>query len=96
MLGLESDYPQLINNPTPKDCIRWLRALTYWVGPGFHPDIRAADYVNVRGRSFSPELCAVFDADLAYCHASLEAIGREPYAVAIKPQRRMITRMRNS
>jgi len=96
MQGLDSDYPRLKNDATPKDCVRWLRALMYWAGPGFHPEEPADSYVimGVRSdtlrRSFSPELCELMDDDMERCYALLTPIGKDPCSIALKVQRRLL------
>ena len=96
MQGLDSDYPRLPPDATPKDCVRWLRALMYWAGPGFHPEEPAHTFVNIDipkhedRRSFSPELCELMDSDMDRCYALLTPLGKDPCRIAVKVQRRLL------
>lgn len=96
MQGLDSDYPRLPTDATPKDCVRWLRALMYWAGPGFHPEEPADSYVimgvpeHEDNRSFSPKLCDLMDSDMGRCYALLTHIGKDPCSIALKVQRLLL------
>ena len=84
--------PVLVEHASAKDVIVWLRALTKWIGPGFHPDTPASDYVRVDdGRPlFAPAEAARLDENLDRCFRLLDAEGRNPYDIAIKVQRRLL------
>lgn len=92
MQGLDSDYPRLPPDATPKDCVRWLRALMYWAGPCFHPEDPPSEYViedefGNCGPSFSPALCELMDSDMGRCYAMLTHLGKDPCSIALKVQR---------
>ena len=94
MNEVQSECPRLPIAAGGRDCIRWLRAVTYWVGPGFHPDTPAGDYVKSDDSpSFDVAVCKRLDADLDRCFDVLESLGRDPYAIAVKPQKRMLKPM---
>lgn len=98
MLGLDSNYPPLLPHANAKDCVRWLRALMYWAGPCFHPEEPADLYIYKDDagriqRSFTPALCIRMDGDMERCYRILQACGKDPCAIAIKPQRRMLRRI---
>ena len=84
--------PVLPDPASAKDAVAWLRQVTKEVGPGFHPDTPAADYVRFDDGhpTFTPEQATRFDRDLDRCFELLEAEGRNPYDVAIKVQRRLL------
>jgi len=85
-------FPVLSEKAGAKDAIVWLRAVTKWIGPGFHPDTRASDYVH--GDSGEPLLTAAeaerLDKEMKRCATLLVAEGRDPCEVAIKVQRRLM------
>lgn len=74
-----------------KDAIVWLRQITKWIGPGFHPDTDSLDYVLEDGSQvFSASEGVRFDLDLYRSFLLLDAEGKNPYDVAIKVQRRLL------
>ena len=95
MQDIDSDYPRLKPHATSKDCVPWLRQLTCWMGPGFHPESSADQYIvaDEAGRwlpSFTPALCERIDADMDRCYALLEPLGKDPCSIAVKVQRRLL------
>lgn len=95
MQGTDTGYPRLGDDASARDCAAWLRKVTRWIGPGFHPENPGEQYVALDEnggliRSFSPALCELLDADLDRCYAVLEPLGKDPCSIAIKVQRRLI------
>lgn len=95
MQTINPDYPLLDTEASPKDCIAWLRKLTYWIGAGFHPENSADQYVvgdesGCLRPSFPPAICRRMDADMERCYAVLQPLGKDPCSIALKVQRRMI------
>lgn len=85
--------PDLADDADARDAIRWLRRVTTIIGPGFHPDTEARDYVSLPSGEplFTETGAAAFDRKLDRVFDILEAVGRDPYAVAIKVQRRLLS-----
>lgn len=74
------------------EAIAWLRGVTKAIGPGFHPDTPAADYITGDDGSslFTPSEAERLDADLDRAFDLLEEAGRDPYAIAGRVQRRLL------
>jgi hypothetical protein len=89
---LAGELPTLSLNATARDAVVFIRRLTKVIGPGFHPDSPAADYVNTEDNQplFSEGVAKRLDDDEGRCFELLGAVGRDPYAVAIKVQRRLL------
>lgn len=80
----------LAPNAKSEDAIAWLQLVREWVGQGFHPDTRAADYVRSDNGEpfFLPADAARLDSDLVTC---FELLGdSRPYDIALIVQRRLL------
>lgn len=72
----------------------YIRELTGWVGPGFHPDTDFRDYVSENGtRSYSNKEADELNSELAAAASMLERSGIDPCEVALPVQRRLIQQM---
>lgn len=87
-----STCPTLDAPSTAKGAVIWLRHVTKWIGPGFHPDTPATDYIRLDNAIplLTPIQAERLDRDLARCFRLLEGNGRTPYDVSIKVQRRLL------
>lgn len=82
--------PVLASNAVSEDAILWLQQVKEWVGPGFHPDTRGADYVRSDNGepTFLPGDASRLDTDLVTC---FKLLGTDtPYEIAIIVQRRLL------
>ena len=84
--------PILHQNADAAEAVRWVRILTHWIGPGFHPDTAAGEYVDVATGTptFGMETTVRLDRDLQRAESLLEERGRSVYDIAIKVQRRAL------
>lgn len=83
---------ELADAATAKETIAWLRHVAKAIGPGFHPDTPAADYIRLSDDAalFTPEEAIRLDADLQRSFEILKAVGRDPYTVCGRVQRRQL------
>ena len=86
------EIDRLPDNAGAADAIRWMRHITKTIGPGFHPDTPAEDYVTDDDgiRTFRDEQTQRINNDLNRAFDLLKAVGRDPYAVAHRVQRRLL------
>ena len=89
---LETTPPTLSTRADAREAVIWLRDLTKWIGPGFHPDTPASEYVDAATDRalLAPRDASRLDRDIARAFHLLEEHGRTPYDVAIKVQRRLL------
>ncbi|MGI9014477.1 MAG: hypothetical protein ACR2GY_09540 [Phycisphaerales bacterium] len=89
---MNSTLPLLPDSADARDALVWLRKLTKWIGPGFHPDTAASDYVraDTRQSTFTPDEAKRLDRDIDRARDLLAAHRRDPCSVAIKVQRRLM------
>lgn len=84
-------YPKLPPESSAKDAVIWIRSITKWLGPGFHPDTPGDDYIRDHwSRTFTDAQAARYDQDMTHCFELLADEDRNPYDVAIKVQRRLL------
>ena len=86
---------KVVRLPDDADAIQamiWLRTITKAIGPGFHPDTSAAEYVegSTNQPLFSVNAAVEFDADLESAYNLLVSANRDPYAIGGRVQRRMM------
>ena len=76
----------------PKEALLWLRGVTKLIGPGFHPDTRAGDYItgDARDSLFLPQQIQPFDDSVGRSMDLVEDAGRDPYLVCLRVQRRLL------
>jgi hypothetical protein len=68
-----------------QQAIDYVKHCVDWIGPGFHPDTRFADYVDGAGRKlFNDDQVAIADANIEECFAVL---GDEVYDIALDHSR---------
>jgi len=66
------DIPELEYGFERLDLVRWLREVIALIGPGFHFETAADEYVNAEGeRIFTIDAAKRFDADLKHAAARL-------------------------
>jgi len=94
----ESRCSRLSVSASTADTVVWLRKVTKCIGPGFHPDTPASDYIQYKddNPAFTSAEAEQFDDDMNRCFELLEAAGRNPYDIAIKVQRRLLGMPRSS
>lgn len=94
MMKHQPSMPKLPQDPTPSDCVAWLRAATKHIGAGFHPDDRPHDYRALNGEPLFGVLhAAEVEHELMTCRKVLESSGIDPCAIAIKVQRRLLSHL---
>ena len=77
-----------------KSAVKYIRELTRWVGPGFHPDTDFYDYVRRDGqRSYSDQDADELNSELESAASMLEFHGFDPCSVGLPVQRKMILQM---
>lgn len=83
---------QLAEDATARDTILWLRHVAKAIGPGFHPDTPVIDYIRLTDDAplFTSDEAARLDADLQRSFGILEKVGRDPYTVCGRVQRRQL------
>jgi hypothetical protein len=86
------NVPHLPVDATPADALRFMRELTKAIGPGFHPDTPAADYVSAQSDVvlFTNDQALRIDADIDRAFCLLESAERDPYQIAHRVQRRLL------
>jgi hypothetical protein len=69
-----------------------MRDVTKWIGPCFHPDTRARDYITGGDRRplFSAEEADKFDRDIDRAFEVLAAAELDPYAIAFRQLRKLL------
>jgi hypothetical protein len=78
-----------------KSATKFIRELTRWVGPGFHPDTDFRDYVTNDGlRTYSDEDADTLNSELEAAASTLERQGIDPCEIGLPIQQRMILQMR--
>ena len=89
---------KLAENADACEALMWLRNITKNIGPGFHPDIFASDYIsNETGDASFTATCAKrLDKDLDRMFELLGAAGKDPYAIAGRVQRRLLGMKRSN
>ena len=89
---MEKQIDELSEGATARDAIAWLRHVVKAIGPGFHPDTRASDYIRCDDDAplFTEREAARLDADVSRTIAILEVVGRDPYAVCGRVARRQL------
>ncbi len=89
--GRMQNQPALCEMPSTPECAQYVRRLTRWIGPGFHPDTRFRDYTRDDGeRCFDARTCAALEVDFARAWDTLNRAGIEIYRVALPVQQRML------
>ena len=83
---------ELADDATAKETIIWLRHVAEVIGPGFHPDTPATEYVRLSDdvALFTTEEAIRLDADLQRSFRIMETVGRDPYTVCGRVQRRQL------
>ena len=89
---MENRIERLNDEADAAESVAWLRRVAKAIGPGFHPDTPATDYIlgATDEPLFDAEEAACLDADLDRAFKLLEAAGRDPYVVAARVQRRLL------
>lgn len=83
--------PKLGNSLDPREARLFVRAVTEWIGPGFHPDTDMADYVNETGkRCFSKQESAALNRELGWARDVLERGSIDICTIALAVQRRLL------
>ena len=74
-----------------KSAVKYIRELTRWVGPGFHPDEDFHDYVKHDGqRSYSDQEANELNSELEAAASMLEFHGIEPCRIGLTVQRKTL------
>jgi len=86
------NLPKLPPDARAVHALIFMRVVTKAIGPGFHPDSPADDYVDTTTNQplFTPDHARQLDADIERASTLLEAVGRDPYAIAGRVQRRLL------
>ena len=83
--------PTLSSAPSLAECRTFVRRLTRWVGPGFHPDTPFREYALPDGaRGFDRKTCQLLENSLSRATKVLDYAGVDVCAVAIPIQRRLL------
>ncbi|MGH7130345.1 MAG: hypothetical protein ACREJO_00150 [Phycisphaerales bacterium] len=74
---------------TTTEAIKWLRRATHEIGPGFHPDTPASDYVAAASGMplFGAQDAEAFDANIG---RAFELLGEEVYEYGGHIQRALL------
>jgi hypothetical protein len=79
---------------TAKTAAQFVRELTRWVGPGFHPETDFHEYVSGDGsRSYSSQVADELNAEFESAASMLEAHGIDPCEIGLPEQRKLILQM---
>jgi hypothetical protein len=83
--------PTLGTSPTLNDAKRFVRVLTRWIGPGFHPDTDMSDYLAGDGtKTFTASQSASLNCDLDRARTVLDDAAIDICSVALPVQRRIL------
>ncbi len=94
-VAMPQGFPEAISaGATPAEAARYVRKLVRFMGPGFHPDERFQDYVQIGTGEpvLTASECKQLDRGLAMAKRILEGAGMDVYAISLQVARRLLSR----